>query len=157
MTEVAGTVKQVGQGLTQKTYSYDALGALVDIITNTAGKSKTSFQSRSSTDALRRTSRSGHGPEALLWWWRWCIVHAISIWHTDACLAACQLVNRYGIDGSIIVAKLQKDLMSLMVPHLVCIIVVTAKAGRCRKFRMRLIDASNVPERGRCRRVGCMW
>lgn len=37
MTEVAGTVKQVGQGLTQKTYKYDALGSLVDIITNTAG------------------------------------------------------------------------------------------------------------------------
>ncbi|KAJ4989924.1 hypothetical protein SVAN01_04571 [Stagonosporopsis vannaccii] len=38
MTEVAGTVKQVGQGLTQKTYSYEPLGALVDIITNTAGQ-----------------------------------------------------------------------------------------------------------------------
>ena len=37
MTEVAGTVKQVGQGLTQKTYSYDALDSLVDIITNSAG------------------------------------------------------------------------------------------------------------------------
>jgi hypothetical protein len=29
MTEVAGTVKQVGQGLTQKTYNYDALDSLV--------------------------------------------------------------------------------------------------------------------------------
>jgi hypothetical protein len=37
MTEVAGTVKQVGQGLTQKTYKYDALGSLVDVITNAAG------------------------------------------------------------------------------------------------------------------------
>ncbi|KAJ4363189.1 hypothetical protein N0V83_010309 [Neocucurbitaria cava] len=38
MTEVAGTVKQVGQGLTQTTYSYGALSALVDIVTNTAGQ-----------------------------------------------------------------------------------------------------------------------
>jgi methyl-accepting chemotaxis protein len=38
MTEVAGSVKQVGQGLTQTTYNYDALGSLVDIITNTAGQ-----------------------------------------------------------------------------------------------------------------------
>jgi len=38
MTEVAGTVKQVGQGLTQKTYNYDALDSLVDIITNSAGQ-----------------------------------------------------------------------------------------------------------------------
>lgn len=37
MTEVAGTVKQVGQGLTQKTYNYEPLDALVDVITNTAG------------------------------------------------------------------------------------------------------------------------
>jgi hypothetical protein len=37
MTEVAGTIKQVGQGLTQKTYKYDALGSLVDIVTNAAG------------------------------------------------------------------------------------------------------------------------
>lgn len=39
MTEVAGTVKQVGQGLTQKTYSYEPLDALIDVITNTAGMS----------------------------------------------------------------------------------------------------------------------
>jgi hypothetical protein len=38
MTEVTGTVKQVGQGLTQKTYKYDALGSLVDIVTNAAGQ-----------------------------------------------------------------------------------------------------------------------
>jgi hypothetical protein len=38
MTEVAGTVKQVGQGLTQQTYKYDALGSLVDIVTNAAGQ-----------------------------------------------------------------------------------------------------------------------
>lgn len=38
MTEVAGTVKQVGQGLTQKTYNYEALDSLVDIITNSAGQ-----------------------------------------------------------------------------------------------------------------------
>jgi hypothetical protein len=40
MTEVAGTVKQVGQGLTQKTFSYEPLNALIDIVTNTAGESK---------------------------------------------------------------------------------------------------------------------
>ncbi|KAL6703843.1 hypothetical protein ACN47E_008977 [Coniothyrium glycines] len=38
MTEVAGSVKQVGQGLTQTTYSYGPLSALVDIVTNTAGQ-----------------------------------------------------------------------------------------------------------------------
>jgi hypothetical protein len=38
MTEVEGTIKQVGQGLTQKTYKYDALGSLVDIVTNAAGQ-----------------------------------------------------------------------------------------------------------------------
>jgi hypothetical protein len=38
MTEVEGTIKQVGQGLTQKTYKYDALGSLVDVITNAAGQ-----------------------------------------------------------------------------------------------------------------------
>jgi hypothetical protein len=38
MTEVADTTKQVGQGLTQKTFSYEPLDALVDIVTNAAGK-----------------------------------------------------------------------------------------------------------------------
>ncbi|CAA9961629.1 hypothetical protein PTMSG1_05006 [Pyrenophora teres f. maculata] len=38
MTEVAGSAKQIGQGLTQKTYEYGALGALVNIVTNTAGQ-----------------------------------------------------------------------------------------------------------------------
>ncbi|KZM28215.1 uncharacterized protein EKO05_0011029 [Ascochyta rabiei] len=38
MTEVTGTVKQVGQGLTQKTFSYEPLNALIDIVTNTAGQ-----------------------------------------------------------------------------------------------------------------------
>ncbi|CAO2652955.1 Nn.00g023660.m01.CDS01 [Neocucurbitaria sp. VM-36] len=38
MTEVAGSVKQIGQGLTQKTFSYEPLNALVDIVTNTAGQ-----------------------------------------------------------------------------------------------------------------------
>jgi hypothetical protein len=37
MTEVAGSVKQIGQGLTQTTYNYDPLDALVDIVTNAAG------------------------------------------------------------------------------------------------------------------------
>lgn len=40
MTEVAGSVKQVGQGLTQTSYNYEPLSAIVDVITNTAGKSK---------------------------------------------------------------------------------------------------------------------
>jgi hypothetical protein len=38
MTEVTGSVKQVGQGLTQKTFNYEPLNALVDIVTNTAGQ-----------------------------------------------------------------------------------------------------------------------
>lgn len=37
MTEIAGSVKQVGQGLTQKTFNYSPLNALVDIVTNAAG------------------------------------------------------------------------------------------------------------------------
>ena len=37
MTEVAGSVKQVGQGLTQTSYNYEPLSAIVDVITNTAG------------------------------------------------------------------------------------------------------------------------
>jgi hypothetical protein len=38
MTEITGSAKQVGQGLTQKTFSYEPLNALVDIVTNTAGQ-----------------------------------------------------------------------------------------------------------------------
>jgi YD repeat-containing protein len=38
MTEVTDSVKQIGQGLTQTTYKYDALGSLVDIVTNAAGQ-----------------------------------------------------------------------------------------------------------------------
>jgi hypothetical protein len=38
MTEVAGSAKQVGQGMTQKTFNYEPLNALVDIVTNTAGQ-----------------------------------------------------------------------------------------------------------------------
>jgi hypothetical protein len=38
MTEVTGSAKQIGQGLTQKTFNYEPLNALVDIVTNTAGQ-----------------------------------------------------------------------------------------------------------------------
>ncbi|KAG9191640.1 hypothetical protein G6011_10374 [Alternaria panax] len=38
MTEVTDSAKQVGQGLTQRTFSYEPLNALVDIVTNTAGQ-----------------------------------------------------------------------------------------------------------------------
>lgn len=38
MTLVDGTVKQLGNGLTQKTYSYSPLNSLVDIVFNTAGQ-----------------------------------------------------------------------------------------------------------------------
>jgi hypothetical protein len=38
MTEVADSTKQVGQGLTQKTFNYEPLDSLVDIVTNAAGK-----------------------------------------------------------------------------------------------------------------------
>ncbi|KAF1843566.1 uncharacterized protein K460DRAFT_247885, partial [Cucurbitaria berberidis CBS 394.84] len=38
MTEIVGSTKQIGQGLTQKTFSYEPLNALVDIVTNTAGQ-----------------------------------------------------------------------------------------------------------------------
>lgn len=37
MTQVGG-IKQLGNGLIQKTFSYEALGALVDIVFNTAGQ-----------------------------------------------------------------------------------------------------------------------
>jgi hypothetical protein len=71
MTEVAGTVKQVGQGLTQKTYSYEPLNALIDIITNTAGTSRVTcfLPSRSLTQrtgqvvqaTVQKPSSSGGG------------------------------------------------------------------------------------------------
>lgn len=38
MTLVDGTIKQLGNGLTQKTFSYSPLNALVDIVFNTAGQ-----------------------------------------------------------------------------------------------------------------------
>jgi hypothetical protein len=38
MTEVEGSLKQLGQGKTQKTYNYEPLGSLVDIVFNSAGK-----------------------------------------------------------------------------------------------------------------------
>lgn len=38
MALVDGTVKQLGNGLTQKTYSYSPLNSLVDIVFNTAGQ-----------------------------------------------------------------------------------------------------------------------
>lgn len=37
MTLVDGSVKQLGNGLTQKTFSYSPLSSLVDIVFNTAG------------------------------------------------------------------------------------------------------------------------
>ncbi|KAF2124935.1 hypothetical protein P153DRAFT_389794 [Dothidotthia symphoricarpi CBS 119687] len=38
MTEVTGSLKQLSQGQTQKTFSYEPLNALVDIVFNTAGQ-----------------------------------------------------------------------------------------------------------------------
>jgi hypothetical protein len=38
MTEVEGSLKQLGQGKTQKTYNYEPLGSLVDIVFNSAGQ-----------------------------------------------------------------------------------------------------------------------
>ena len=38
MTLVAGSAKSIGQGLTQKTFSYSPLGALINIVFNTAGQ-----------------------------------------------------------------------------------------------------------------------
>lgn len=38
MTLVDGATKQLGNGLTQKTYSYSPLNSLVDIVFNTAGQ-----------------------------------------------------------------------------------------------------------------------
>jgi hypothetical protein len=38
MTEITGSLKQLGQGKTQKTFNYEPLDALVDIVFNTAGK-----------------------------------------------------------------------------------------------------------------------
>jgi hypothetical protein len=47
MTEVEGSLKQLGQGKTQKTYNYEPLGSLVDIVFNSAGK----FPAAASTDS----------------------------------------------------------------------------------------------------------
>lgn len=102
MTEVAGTVKQVGQGLTQKTYSYEPLDALVDIVTNTAGRSNTLlFRSSEFANALYRSSCSGHSPEAFLFQ-RERFFHALCNCNTRH--AAYQLVHQYGV-GLIVVAR----------------------------------------------------
>ena len=89
MTEVAGSVKQVGQGLTQKTFSYEPLNALIDIITNTAGKPNI-FEAHlvALTDTWFRSSCSGDCSKALFWWR--CNLYTIS--HSDACYIAHQLV-----------------------------------------------------------------
>lgn len=86
MTEVEGTIKQVGQGLTQKTYKYDALGSLVDIITNAAGMSFLLTSSFTTADICSRPSRASRCAETV--WWRWKrrrrIKHCPPIQHTDA-------------------------------------------------------------------------
>jgi hypothetical protein len=97
MTEVAGTVKQVGQGLTQKTYNYDALDSLVDIVTNTAGTFRASLcQFRTLIDVLRRPSRSGYRPETEGRKWRR-IILSICVGDAYARLAACQFGNGYSV------------------------------------------------------------
>ena len=97
MTEVAGTVKQVGQGLTQKTYNYEALDSLVDIVTNTAGTFRASLcQFRTLINALRRPSRSGYRSETE-GRKRRRIILSIRVGDAHACLAACQLGNGYGV------------------------------------------------------------
>ena len=97
MTEVAGTVKQVGQGLTQKTYNYDALDSLVDIITNSAGTFRASLRRfRALTNVLCRPSRSSYRSETEGRKRRW-IILSIRVGDAHACLAACQLGNGYGV------------------------------------------------------------
>lgn len=81
-------MKQVGQGLTQKTYSYEPLGALVDIITNTAGKPRYLFRSWEYVNMLCRASRSSHGSEGF-WWRNHSPIHAVCVWDADACYATC--------------------------------------------------------------------
>lgn len=99
MTEVAGTVKQVGQGLTQKTYSYDALDSLVDIITNSAGTFRASLRRfRALTNVLCRPSRSSYRSETegRKRRWKW-VVLSVRERDAHACLAACQFGNGDGI------------------------------------------------------------
>jgi hypothetical protein len=88
MTEVEGTIKQVGQGLTQKTYKYDALGSLVDIITNAAGMSCSLVCSLTTANVCNRPSCPSRCPEAKAWWRRWkrrrLIQHCPPFQHTDA-------------------------------------------------------------------------
>ena len=67
MTEVAGSVKQIGQGLTQKTYSYEPLNALVDIVTNAAGTFIQLFPSDYQLTILFRPSCSSSCSEADRW------------------------------------------------------------------------------------------
>jgi hypothetical protein len=64
MTEIEGSLKQIGQGKTQKTFNYEPLDSLVDIVFNSAGKLSavfsadhrlTSPQARSSRRLCRRT------------------------------------------------------------------------------------------------------
>ena len=98
MTEVAGTVKQVGQGLTQKTYNYDALDSLVDIITNSAGTFKPFLRRiRALINVLRRPSRSSYRSETEGRKWKWIVILSVRERDAHACLATCQLGNGYGV------------------------------------------------------------
>jgi hypothetical protein len=105
MTEVEGTIKQVGQGLTQKTYKYDALGSLVDIITNAAGMLTIFTSFRSITNIRYRPSCASRCAEAQgrkRRWWRWQwrrriqLSSPIRICDTNACYAAQQVARDFG-------------------------------------------------------------
>jgi hypothetical protein len=100
MTEVAGSAKQVGQGLTQTTFSYAALGKLVDIVTNTAGKLTVTFRLSVATNKRLRPSRVSSRAEddRRRFRHRW-IYHRSTFWNTvsypQAGVASCQFGETY--------------------------------------------------------------
>lgn len=94
MTEVAGSVKQVGQGLTQKTFSYEPLNALIDIITNTAGKPNIlKFRIVALIDTWFRSSCPGYCSETFFWW----RCNLYTICHSNACYTSHKLIYQRSI------------------------------------------------------------
>lgn len=94
MTEVVGSTKQVGQGLTQKTFNYEPLGALVDIVTNAAGMCAIFCPEERLADSDLRPSclcSSSEDDKR----WRKFLNNSVVFSNADACQSSCQLSHGY--------------------------------------------------------------
>ena len=65
MTLVTGSVKEIGPGLTQKTYSYSALDALVNIVFNKAGQIVQAVVEKSGGGSSSGSSSGAASPTAV--------------------------------------------------------------------------------------------